>query len=59
MPVPSQNAYKPVALLFIGLCLFFATDAFVSNASLDGDPHALVKPAQRRTFMLCRERAPQ
>jgi uncharacterized membrane protein YgcG len=34
-PLPSQNAWKPIALLFIGLALFFATDAFVSAAFLD------------------------
>eukprot|EP01044_Picomonas_judraskeda_P019870 COSAG03_NODE_4286_length_1607_cov_1.433687_2_plen_54_part_01 len=35
MPVPAQNAWKPIALLFIGLALFFATDAFVNAAFLD------------------------
>ena len=36
-PAPSQNAWKPTALLFIGLALFFATDAFISAAFLDDD----------------------
>ena len=41
IPQPGQNAWKPIALLFIGLTLFFATDAFISAAFLDD--------AERRT----------
>jgi hypothetical protein len=59
--VPSQNAWKPIALLFIGLALFFATDAFVNAAYLDDaqqeqddgmNSKSRLQQKQRRTVML-------
>jgi hypothetical protein len=53
VPQPAQNGWKPIALLFIGLALFFATDAFISAAYLD-DGAGLTRTAanRRRTVML-------
>lgn len=59
--MPAQNAWKPIALLFIGLALFFATDAFVNAAYLDDSQQepdagmsskARSQQQQRRTVML-------
>jgi hypothetical protein len=53
IPQPAQNAWKPISLLFIGLTLFFATDAFISAAYLDDDAGPTRTAAnRRRTVML-------
>ena len=51
-PAIENNMWKAVALMSMGLCGFFVTDAFVSSAFLDDGTEGRAAKASRRTAAL-------